>query len=90
MNYSSTSRPACHSCQSYQFYGFYDFGIVWNSDSNTDPNQSLASAGIGVRTNVNQWFSADFEVAQVLTRKMANRADNREGARYFFRLTGQF
>ncbi|MEE8272533.1 MAG: ShlB/FhaC/HecB family hemolysin secretion/activation protein, partial [Alphaproteobacteria bacterium] len=76
--------------QSVQFYGFYDFGVVFNTDSNTDDSESLASAGGGIRTNVTDWLSADFEVAQPLTKEIDGRDDNKNGTRYFFRLTGRF
>ena len=64
--------------------------MVWNTDTNTPREESLASAGLGVRTNLTDWLAADFEVAQPLTRELQNRADNRDSERYFFRLTGQF
>ena len=82
--------PGLSFLQSYQVYAFYDFGVVWNADTNTPSEESLASAGIGIRTNLTDWLAADFEVAQPLTRELQNRADNRDSERYFFRLTGQF
>ena len=85
-----SQAPGWTFLQSYQFYAFYDFGVVWNTDSNTPSEESLASAGIGVRTNLTDWLFADFEVAQPLTRELENRSDNRDSERYFFRLTGQF
>ena len=85
-----SQAPGWTFLQSYQLYAFYDFGVVWNTDSNTPSQESLASAGIGVRTNLTDWLFADFEVAQPLTRELENRADNRDSERYFFRLTGQF
>ena len=85
-----SQAPGWTFLQSYQLYAFYDFGVVWNTDSNTPSQESLASAGIGVRTNLTDWLFADFEVAQPLTRELENRSDNRDSERYFFRLTGQF
>ena len=85
-----SQAPGWTFLQSYQFYAFYDFGVVWNTDSNTPGQESLASAGIGVRTNLTDWLFADFEVAQPLTRELENRSDNRDSERYFFRITGQF
>ena len=85
-----SQAPGLSFLQSYQVYAFYDFGVVWNTDSNTPSQESLASAGIGVRTNLTDWLFADFEVAQPLTRELENRADNRDSERYFFRITGQF
>ena len=82
--------PGLSFLRSYQVYTFYDFGVVWNNDANLPEEASLASAGIGVRTNLTSWLAADFEVAQPLTRQLENRADNKDAERYFFRLTGQF
>lgn len=60
--------------RSYQAYGFYDVGAVWLKDS-SDDSLSLASAGIGVRT---QWLDHVFlnlELAKPLTRVPATRSD---------------
>ena len=84
------NAPGLSFLNSYQVYAFYDFGVVWNTDPNVAGEESLASAGVGVRTNLTNWLSADFEVAQPLTRQLENRADNKDSERYFFRLTGQF
>lgn len=83
--------PGLTVLQSYQLYAFYDFGVVWNSDSNTPSQASLASAGLGVRTNLNEWLSVDLEVAKPLTRDPANRSvSDPDREYYFFRVTGQF
>ena len=82
--------PGLAVLESYQLYAFWDFGVAFNSDTNAESQESLASAGIGVRANLNEWLSADFEVAQPLTRELENRSDDRDEERYFFRLTGQF
>ncbi len=83
--------PGLTVLQSYQLYAFYDFGVVWNSDSNTPSQESLASAGLGVRTNLNEWLSVDLEVAKPLTRDPANRSvSDPDREYYFFRVTGQF
>ncbi len=83
--------PGLSFLQSYQVYAFYDFGVVFNSDSNTPSEESLASAGVGVRTNLTDWLSLDLEVAKPLTRDPANRSvSDPDAERYFFRVTGQF
>ena len=83
--------PGLSFLQSYQVYAFYDFGVVWNSDTNTPSQASLASAGVGVRTNLTDWLSVDLEVAKPLTREPANRSiSDPDAERYFFRVTGQF
>ncbi len=82
--------PSLPILQSYQLYAFYDVGVVFNTDTGAERSESLASAGLGVRTNLTNWLAADFEVARPLTRELENRATNRDSDRYFFRLTGQF
>ncbi len=83
--------PGLSFLQSYQVYTFYDFGVVWNNDTNTASQESLASAGVGVRTNLTDWLSVDLEVAKPLTREPANRSvSDPDAERYFFRVTGQF
>ncbi len=83
--------PGLSFLQSYQLYAFYDIGVVWNYDTGAESSESLASAGIGVRTNVTEWLAADFEVAKPLTRELENRTgSDRDSERYFFRLTSTF
>ena len=49
-----------------QFYAFYDYGAVWN-DSVSSPgfskHEALSSSGLGFRSNLYKWFTANAEVA---------------------------
>ena len=67
----------------YQPYGFYDLGVVWNKGLRLDARNSIASAGIGVRTKVGKNWSFDFEVAKPLTKDVATQGNT--DARFFFR-----
>lgn len=56
--------------ESYQLFGFYDAGKVWNKDATTsdEKNDSLASAGVGVRMNLPMQIDAGAMLALPLTR----------------------
>lgn len=84
------NRPGLSWLDSYQVYAFWDFGVVWNTDTNAEKQDTLASAGLGIRSNLTDWLSLDLEVAQPLTRELENRTEDRDSERYFFRVTGQF
>ena len=73
----------------FQIYGFYDIGRVWMEDT-VDGSQSLASAGLGLRTNFNEHLSANFEVADPLTRPANNQGGHAKNPRLFFSVTGRF
>lgn len=74
-----------------QFYGFYDGGETTNhaalsaTDSRT---KSLTSAGLGVRFGLGQYLTGSIEVAQPLTRIVANE-DNKH-ARVFANISARF
>ena len=74
-----------------QPYAFYDIGGIWNIDR-IDPTDiesaSLASAGLGVRFGVWEYFSGSLEVSKPLTRIVANEGN--DDIRVFFSLTGRF
>ena len=74
-----------------QPYAFYDIGGVWNINR-IDPTDiesaSLASAGLGVRFGVWEYFSGSLEVSKPLTRIVANEGN--DDIRVFFSLTGRF
>ncbi len=78
--------PMLHA---FQLYGFYDVGRVW-LENTVDGDQSLASAGIGLRTNFNENLSANFEVADPLTRPANNQGGHANTPRIFFSMTGRF
>ena len=75
---------------SYNIYGFYDIGKVWNDDAAVSSleEQSLASAGLGVRANINDVTRAGFMVAQPLTRDVAEQGD--DDPRFYFNLSRDF
>ncbi len=68
--------PGYRFLQSMQFYGYYDIGEVWNIRDltvlfNSYKEISAASAGGGVRFNLNKYISGNFMVTQPLTKKVA-------------------
>ncbi len=77
---------------SYQVYGFYDIGRVWTKDAGAGGNDktSLASAGLGLRTNFSEHFSGDFQVADPLTKEANNQGGHAKSPRLFFSLIGRF
>lgn len=78
---------------SYQVYGFYDIGRVWFRDATPGTNDklSLASAGLGIRTNFSDFLSGELQVAKPLTREVSNQgADDGKHPRMFFSVTGRF
>lgn len=76
--------------QSYEFYGFYDIGKVWNKSpaAGENANDSLASAGVGVRFNLLNDFSGYVEVDSPLTRSVTSEGD--DDSRVFFSLLKRF
>lgn len=64
-------------------YGFYDLGAVWNRNA-VSPRQSLASAGAGIRLELDESVFLGFEAAKPLTRDTEYNGDR--GMRYFFSL----
>ncbi len=75
--------------RNFQVYAFYDVGRVWMKDT-VDGDQSLASAGLGLRTNFNENLSANVEVADPLTRPANNQGGHAKSPRLFFSVTGRF
>jgi len=76
----------------YQFYGFYDGGVVWNRDAfaGTESQESLTSAGFGVRFNVMEPVSGGLEFALPLTHKVAANGQDGYGPRVFFSLAYRY
>lgn len=74
--YGTASVPGL---QSWQLFGFYDIGKVWRVGSvspGTPDRQSLASAGLGVRLQMDRNVMATLEAAWPLTKPVASyRAD---------------
>jgi hemolysin activation/secretion protein len=75
----------------YQLYGFADYGAVWNDppEGGTD-RDTLASAGLGVRTSWRGQLFGEAELAFPLTRGVATNGGSTDGPRVFFRLTATF
>lgn len=73
----------------FQIYGFYDIGAVWNKQpGGKSVRASLASVGGGIRLSMDASLFATVEVAQPLTRPVANEGD--DDPRAFFSLGAQF
>lgn len=81
-----------HYVNSYQVYTFYDVGRVWvrNAGPAANDNTSLASAGIGLRTNFSEHLSGNVEWAVPLTKPVNNQGSHDEAPRLFFSVTGRF
>ncbi len=79
---------------SYQFYVFYDHGWVWDDDVLTGAGDVLSSAGAGLRANLLEDLSINFEVAgQVGGPSASNgRGDeaNDNDVRVLFGVVGRF
>ncbi len=76
---------------SYQAYTYYDIGSVWQEKSSivaSAARTSLASAGVGVRMNMNETLSGNLELGLPLTREVS--AQNDDDPRLFFGLTNRF
>jgi len=71
----------------YQPYGFYNVGVVWNRGNNVSPRESIASTGLGVRSQVFEYSFFDLAVAWPLTRKPTTRNDN---AQFLFQVTARY
>jgi len=75
---------------SYQIYGFYDFGVVWEPENKDfHDHDTLSSTGGGIRIGFTKSIFGGFEVAQPLTRAVANEG-NDKGTRMFFYLLGTY
>lgn len=68
-------RTTNDAISDYQLYGFYDVGVVWNEDTGTEPRESLASIGTGIRARVYDHFTVGLELAQPLTREVSAEGD---------------
>ncbi len=71
----------------YEAYGFHDVGAVWLKDG-SDSRASLASAGVGVRTQFVSDVYLDLEVAWPLTRAPVTRGD--KDPEVYIGLVGRF
>ena len=75
--------------EDYQLFGFYDFGKVWNDDATiSDDDESLASAGFGIRADLLNNFKGGLAVAFPLTRDVQTQRD--EDPKVYFNLNRSF
>lgn len=84
------NNPVRTPAQFTQVYGFYDIGKVWDRDNTIvrDRQRSIASAGMGLRVNMNENLAGTVELAVPLTRPVETEDDN--DARVFGSLTARF
>ncbi|MBI2234505.1 MAG: ShlB/FhaC/HecB family hemolysin secretion/activation protein [Micavibrio aeruginosavorus] len=83
--------PTTHDLlRSYQVYTYYDAGKVWNDDPSVDESShdSLASAGVGVRFNLNYGIFGYVELNTPLTRDVSAEGD--DDSRLFFNVLKRF
>lgn len=75
-----------------QPYVFYDFGKVWNIDRGAKNKISAASAGGGVRLDVNNSWNVDIGIAAPLTKSAENppKYSTGNGPKALFSLTKSF
>lgn len=78
----------------YQVFAFFDYGKVWNDDladktAGTD-EETVMSAGAGVRLNFLDTVSGEFFLAKTLNRDIANRGSHGDDWRGFFSVTARF
>ena len=73
-----------------QVYGFADGGSVWQADQSgtTQSNDSIASAGVGLRLNLGDHISTNIEVAKPFLKDVDSKGDR--DPRLFFELVGRF
>ena len=67
-------------------YGFYDFGKAWDrkSSSSTGSHQSVASAGIGLRTRFISGGTLRIEYGYPLTHQPSNQSGDKHGRLFVF------
>ncbi len=75
-----------------QPYGFFDIGKVWNIDFGDTTAMSAASAGAGIRFNINNIWDSDVSLAFPLTQDAENppKYAHEEGPRLLFSLSRKF
>lgn len=76
----------------FQPYGFFDIGKVWNIDFGDTTAMSAASAGAGIRFDINNIWNSDVSLAFPLTRAAENppKYAHEEGPRFLFSLSRKF
>lgn len=76
--------------EDYQLYSFYDIGKVWNKDATTSAGKqdSIASAGFGLRADFANDIEAGAAVAFPLTRDVETQQD--KDPRFYFSINRRF
>ncbi len=83
--------PQSPLLRDYQLFAFYDIGKVYQNGETVNTEDSLASAGAGVRFNVNERASGTLLFTQPLTRPVAAKEPNHEhDPRAFFSILFRF
>ncbi len=89
LQWNQPLQSAFSGIEDYDLYGFWDFGKVWNDDATvSDDDDSIASAGLGVRADLVNNFEGGVFVAVPLTRDVQTMGD--DDARYFLNLSRRF
>jgi hemolysin activation/secretion protein len=71
-----------------QFYGFWDYGHSFNIPRSGDPDHTIQSLGLGVRSDLTNWLFLELEGVRRLTTRPQGAAVTPEDAYAFFtRLT---
>ena len=89
LRYGGTTNPD-DFLKSYQVYGLYDIGKVWNEDPAVAEasRESIASAGLGVRFNLDYDVSGYVELNVPLTQNVSAEGD--DDSRVFFNVLKRF
>ena len=74
----------------YEIFAFYDIGKIWNQETDNDAleKQSIASAGLGLRSNLTDNVSGEILIAQPLTKNVD--VYNNTGTRFLFSVSSSF
>lgn len=86
------SGPEIPAVKSWQLYTFYDIGRVWNADplASEYKTASAASAGLGIRSSLNDTVSVNAELAKPLTHPVAAHDGYAHSPRAFFGVTARY
>ena len=76
-------EPGVFLLDSFQIYTFAEGGAVWTSDGFSE---GMASIGVGIRWELFEGLSAEFEIAKPFLRPVANEGDR--NPRFFFSVVG--
>ncbi len=82
-----TGSTRLHWLPRYQVYAFVDYALVGGHDVHS---QDLASAGVGLRLDLTQRFSADFTLADPFSQGRTEASGRSRAVHGFFRLTARY